>query len=72
MQAADLYCAKVGEAAVAPAESTVVVPGVTADIVQVPTPIFITVITVPTAKATEALVGILKALAEALLIVTKV
>jgi len=58
----------VGLAAVAPAERIIVVAGVVADIVQVPTPIFRTVITVPTAKATEALVGILKATAVALFI----
>jgi len=50
MQAADLYCARVGDAAVAPALNTVVVPGVTALIVQTPAPIFNTVITVPTAN----------------------
>jgi hypothetical protein len=71
MQAADLYCARVGDAAVAPADKTVVVPDVTAEIVQVPAPIFMTVITVPTGCATEAFVGILKALADALLIVTR-
>jgi hypothetical protein len=71
MQAADLYCATVGDAAVAPADSTVVVPEVTAEIVQRPAPMFNTVITVPTGNATEALVGILKALAEALLMVTR-
>jgi hypothetical protein len=70
MQAADLYCESVGDAAVAPALSTVVVALVVAEIVQVPAPIFITVITVPTAKATDALVGILNALADALFIVT--
>ncbi len=40
IQAADLYCARVGDAAVAPALNTVVVPGVTALIVQVPVPMF--------------------------------
>jgi hypothetical protein len=62
-----LYCARVGDAAVAPALRTVVVPEVTAEIVQVPAPIFMTVITVPTGCATLAFVGILIALAEALL-----
>jgi hypothetical protein len=70
MQAADLYCARVGAAAVVPAERTVVVPLVTAEIVQVPAPMFNTVITVPTGCATEALVGILKVLADALDMVT--
>jgi hypothetical protein len=50
IQAADLYCPRVGDAATAPALNTVVVPDVTALIVQTPTPIFNTVITVPTAK----------------------
>jgi hypothetical protein len=71
MQAALLYCARVGLAAVAPALKTVVVPGVTADIVQVPTPILSTVITDPTGIATDALVGILKAIAVALFICCK-
>ena len=70
MQAADLYCASVGDAAVAPADKTVVVPEVTAEIVQIPAPMFMTVMTVPTGNATDALVGILNALAEALLMVT--
>ena len=66
MQAADLYCARVGDAAVAPADKTVVVPDVTAEIVQVPAPLLRTVITVPTGKATDAFVGILNAIAVAL------
>jgi hypothetical protein len=61
----------VGAAAVAPAERIVVVPEVTALIVQVPAPIFRTVIAVPTGKATEALVGILKAIAVALFIISR-
>ena len=68
MQAADLYWAKVGDAAVAPALSTVVVPGVTAEIVHVPTPILSTVNTVPIGKAVVAFVGILNAMAVALFI----
>ena len=68
MHAADFHWAKVGEALVAPALLTVVVPGVTADIVQVPTPIFRTVITVPVGKVVVASVGILKAIAVALFI----
>jgi hypothetical protein len=68
MQAADLYCARVGDAATAPALRTVVVPDVTAEIVQVPAPMLRTVITVPIGNATEALVGILKAIAVALFI----
>ena len=68
IHAADLYCAKVGDAAVPPALSTVVVPGVTAEIVHVPTPIDSTVRTVPIGKAVVALVGNLKAIAVALFI----
>jgi hypothetical protein len=68
MQAADLYCARVGEAATAPALSTVVVPGVTAEIVVVPTPTDKTVRTVPIGKAVVAFVGILNAMAVALFI----
>jgi hypothetical protein len=68
MQAADLYCPSVGDALVVPALATVVVPGVTAEIVHVPTPIFSTVITVPVGKATLASVGILNAIAVALFI----
>jgi hypothetical protein len=67
---ADLYVAIVGWAEVAPADTTVVVPLVVADIVQVPAPRFNTVIAVPVGNATVALVGILKALADALFIVT--
>jgi hypothetical protein len=70
MQAADLYVPSVGAAATAPTERTVVVPDVTAEIVQVPAPILRTVITVPTGCSTVALVGILKVFADALLIVT--
>jgi hypothetical protein len=47
IQAADLYCPIVGAAAVAPDDRIVVVPEVTAEIVQMPAPIFRTVITVP-------------------------
>jgi len=68
MQTAVLYCASVGEAATAPADRTVVVPGVTAEIVQVPAPMFKTVIAVPIGNATDALVGILNAIAVALFI----
>ncbi len=60
MQTAVLYCAKVGEAATAPAERTVVVPEVTAEIVTSPAPLLRIVMAVPTGNATEALVGILK------------
>jgi hypothetical protein len=65
MHVAALYCVKVGEAETAPALTTVVVPEVTALIVQVPAPRLNTVITVPVGNATEALVGILKVLAVA-------
>jgi hypothetical protein len=68
MQAADLYCTTVGEAATVPALSTVVVPGVTAEIVHVPAPMFNTVKTVPIGKAVVAFVGILNAIAVALFI----
>ena len=71
MQTAVLYCASVGEAAVAPADRTVVVPEVTAEIVTVPAPLLRTVIAVPTGKATEALVGSLNATAVALFIGTR-
>lgn len=71
MQAAVLYWASVGDAAVAPADRTVVVPEVTALIVQEPAPLFNTVMTVPVGKATDALVGILNAIAVALFIGTK-
>jgi hypothetical protein len=71
MQAADLYCARVGAAATAPALRTVVVPEVTAEIVQRPTPMLRTVITVPIGKATDALVGILKAIAVALFMISR-
>jgi hypothetical protein len=68
MQTAVLYCAKVGAAATVPADRTVVVPAVTAEIVQLPRPLLRIVIAVPTGNATEALVGILKAIAVALFI----
>jgi hypothetical protein len=47
IQAADLYWVNVGCAATEPVERIVVVPDVTAEIVQVPTPMLRTVITVP-------------------------
>ena len=72
IQAAERYWARVGDAATAPALRTVVVPGVTADNVQTPTPMFMTVMTVPMGWATLAFVGSLKVLAEALDIVTSV
>jgi hypothetical protein len=71
IHAADLYCPRVGLAAVPPAERTVVVPGVTAEIVQVPTPMLRTVRTVPISNATEASVGILKAIAVALFMISR-
>lgn len=71
MQTAVLYWASVGLALTAPALVTVVVPEVTAEIVTVPAPLFNTVIAVPTGKATEAFVGILKATAVALFIGTR-
>jgi len=60
MQAAVLYCPRVGDAATAPADRTVVVPGVTALIVHKPAPLFNTVMTVPTGIAAVALVGIFR------------
>jgi hypothetical protein len=71
MQTAVLYCANVGEAATAPAERTVVVPEVVAEIVQEPAPLLRIVMAVPTGNATEAFVGILKAIAVALFIGTR-
>jgi hypothetical protein len=65
MQEAALYCASVGAAATAPAERIVVVPEVTALIVQMPTPMLMMLSTVPIGKAVVAFVGILKVLAEA-------
>ena len=70
MQTAVLYCPKVGEAAVVPADKTVVVPEVVALMVHVPAPLFNTVIAVPTGNATEAFVGIFNAIAVALFIGT--
>lgn len=49
IQVAALYCPKVGEAAVAPVDSTVVVAGVTALIVVRPAPICIKVMVEPIA-----------------------
>ena len=69
-EATELTTRSFGAVLVAPVLRTVVVPLDTAEIVQSPAPMFITVITVPTGCATEALVGILKALAEALDMVT--
>jgi hypothetical protein len=71
MQAADLYCARVGDAATAPADRIVVVPDVTAEIVQVPAPLLRTVMTDPIGIAAVALVGIFKAMAVALFIETR-
>jgi hypothetical protein len=71
MQTAVFHWLKVGLALTAPALVTVVVPEVTAEIVQVPAPLLRTVIAVPTGNATEALVGILKATAVALFIGTR-
>ena len=70
MHTAVLYCPKVGEAATVTADKTVVVPAVTAEIVQVPAPLLRIVMAVPTGNATEAFVGILKAIAVALFIGT--
>jgi hypothetical protein len=66
MHDAALYCARVGAAGTAPAERIVVVPEVTALIVQIPAPMLMMFSTVPIGKAVVAFVGILKVLAEAL------
>jgi hypothetical protein len=71
MQAALLFCARVGAADTAPAERTVVVPEVTAEIVQSPAPSLRIVIHEPTGIAAVALVGIFKAIAVALFIGTR-
>jgi hypothetical protein len=71
MQAADLYWARVGEAATAPADSIVVVPDVTAEIVQSPAPLLRIVMTEPTGIAAVALVGMLRATAVALFMETR-
>jgi hypothetical protein len=71
MQAAVLFVPSVGEAATAPAERTVVVPEVTAEIVQRPAPLLRIVITDPTGMAAVALVGIFRATAVALFIDTR-
>jgi hypothetical protein len=71
MQAAVLFCPNVGAAGVAPADRTVVVPEVTAEMVQTPTPSLRIVITDPTGIAAVALVGIFKAIAVALFIGTR-
>ena len=53
------YCAlHLGEAAVAPVETTVVVPGVAAETVTCPAPIWIMFSWVPTGNAVVAFVGI--------------
>jgi hypothetical protein len=58
----------VGDALTEPALATVVVPGVTAEIVVVPAPMETTVRTVPIGKFVVASVGILNAMAVALFI----
>jgi hypothetical protein len=70
IQAAIFAVPTVGALEVAAAETIVVVPDVTAEIVTVPAPRFRIFSTVPTGNATEALVGILKATAVALFIGT--
>jgi hypothetical protein len=59
-----------GAAGAAPAETKVVVPGVTAEMVVVPAPNCATLIFVPIGNATVAFVGIEKVLAVATVIVT--
>jgi hypothetical protein len=71
MQAAVLFVPSVGDAGTAPADKTVVVPEVTAEIVQSPTPLLRIVITDPTGIAAVALVGILSATAVPLFIDTR-
>ncbi len=66
MMAAARCWANVGDALVAPAEVTVVVPGVTALMVKRPAPVLITVIAVPMPKLVVASVGMLTVLVLAL------
>ena len=66
MQVAALCCAKVGDALTAPADVTVVVPGVTALMVKRPAPVLIMVTAVPMPKLVVASVGMLTVLVEAL------
>ena len=71
MHVADAYCTrKYGAAGAAPAETSVVVPGVTAEIVVVPAPNCATLIFVPIGKGATAFVGIENTFAPATVIVT--
>jgi hypothetical protein len=71
IQAAERFCARVGEADTAPADRIVVVPEVTAEMVQRPAPLLRIVMTDPTGIAAVALVGIFRATAVALFIDTR-
>ena len=71
MQAALRYCARVGCALVAPADVTVVVPGVVAEIVVSAVPVLRIVMAVPMPKLVVASVGMLTVLAEALDVMTR-
>ncbi len=66
MQVAALCCAKVGDALTAPADVTVVVPGVTALMVRRPAPVFMMVTAVPMPKFVVASVGMLTVFVPAL------
>ena len=65
MQLAALCCDKVGDALTAPADVTVVVPGVTALMVSRPAPVLMMVTAVPMPKSVVASVGMLTVLVEA-------
>lgn len=71
MQTAPRCCATVGDALVAPAEVTVVVPGVTALMVNKPAPVLMIVIVVPMPKLVVASVGMLTVFVEALEVKTR-
>ena len=69
IRAHDLYCAKIGDAATVPADRTVTPPA--PEMVTTPAPLLRTVMTVPTGKATDAFVGIVRVEADALDRVTR-
>jgi hypothetical protein len=71
MQTAALLTATLGDALVAPADVTVVVPGVVADMVVSAAPVFKIVMAVPMPKLVVASVGMLTVLAEALDVMTR-
>jgi hypothetical protein len=71
MQTAALFCAILGDALVAPADVTVVVPGVVALMVVSAVPVFKIVIAVPMPKLVVASVGMLTVLADAFVVNTR-